>query len=174
MALSLQGSAERQRDPCTADDLSLELHKNAKRLLIDAKGLQHLLFEKDAAALPVALDGCSVLIGAIRVTFRVPGLAQLDRARASLAALSALLCPGDAPVSVVQRWTATSLQMRDALIALDGHCVGATYRDISEVIFGSKRTQEAWRSSSTALKDRIRRALKRGLWLSGGGYRQLL
>jgi hypothetical protein len=77
-------------------------------------------------------------------------------------------------VAVGQGWTATSLQMRDALIALDGHCVGATYRDISGVIFGSKRTQEAWRSSSTALKDRIRRALKRGLWLSGGGYRQLL
>jgi hypothetical protein len=174
VALSLQGSAERQRDLCTTDDLSLELHKNATRLLIDAKGLQHLLFENDTSALPIALDGCSVLIGAVRVTFRVPGLAQLDRARASLAALISLLCPGDAPVSVVQRWTATSLQMRDALIALDGHCVGATYRDISEVIFGSKRTQEAWRSSSTALKDRIRRALKRGLWLSGGGYRQLL
>jgi hypothetical protein len=105
--------------------------------------------------------------------FRVLGIADLDRVRDSFAVLGTLLSSGSEHVSA-RGWTATSVRMRDALIALDGHCVGATYRDIAEVIVGRERTKEAWRSSSTALKDRIRRALKRGLALVAGGYREFL
>lgn len=124
--------------------------------------------------MPVALDGCPISIGAARITFKVSGLGRLDRARDAFAELSAVLSAEDGRAEAVQGWSATKLQLRDALIALDGSRAGGSYRDISEVIYGARRTKEAWRSASTALKDRVRRALKRGLWLSSGGYRQLL
>lgn len=173
MTLSLRGTAEPPRGPCAPSDLRLECYKSAKQLLVDAKGRQHVLFECNACALPVSFEGSPVSIAPARVTFHVPGLAHLDRVRDSFALLGTLLSSEDESVSD-QRWTATSLQMRDALIALDGHRVGATYRDIAQIIYGPRRTKDAWRSSSTALKDRVRRALKRGLSLSAGGYRELL
>ncbi len=108
-----------------------------------------------------------------RVVFHIDGIERLERAREGFAALSEILQQG-MEHSGDGQWTATNLALRDALIALDGRRAHATYRDIATVIFGAERTGEAWRSASTALKDRIRRALKRGLELVAGGYRELL
>lgn len=144
----------------------------AKQLVIDAEGSQHLRFISDQRTLSLILDGASVAIAPAHVVFHVEGFGHLEHTRDGLAALSEFLH------STKQRenpkWTATCLSLRDALVALDGYGVGASYRDIATVIFGSERIKEAWRSESTALKDRIRRALKRGLALSAGGYREFL
>lgn len=141
--------------------------------MIDARGTQHLKFISDRTTLSVILDGAAVTVAPARVVFHVEGLEQLERARDGFATLNDIISD-TIKRSDECRWTAASLAMRDALVALDGHRAGATYRDIATVVFGAERTGEAWRSSSTALKDRIRRALKRGLELVAGGYRQLL
>lgn len=174
VTLSLQGRCDRHREASAEYDLSLERQNSMRQILIDAKGLQHIVFQKGQSVLPVVLDGCAISIGPFRVTFQVQGIANLDRVCESFAELNTILSAIARPGAALRGRMTRDLQMRDALIALDGHRVGASYRDISEVIFGSERTREGWRSSSTALKDRIRRALKRGLWLAGGGYRQLL
>ena len=64
--------------------------------------------------------------------------------------------------------------MRDALVALDGRRVGATYRETAAVIYGPERARAAWLSASTAMKDRMRHALARGEQFRDGAYRKLL
>lgn len=169
LPLTLSATASRAHN----GDLCLARLPAIRQLLIDAKGTQHLKFTSDRHTVSVMLDGAAVAVAPARVVFHVDGLQRLERARDGFATLSEILTlnrerPEDWP------WTATSLAVRDALIALDGHRAGATYRAIATVIFGAERTEEAWRSTSTALKDRIRRALKRGLSLVAGGYRELL
>ena len=51
------------------------------------------------------------------------------------------------------------LLFRDAIIALDGRCAGASHRDTAEVIFGIKRVREDWSARGGWLKEPMRRAL---------------
>ncbi|WP_432431369.1 DNA -binding domain-containing protein [Rhodomicrobium vannielii] len=71
-------------------------------------------------------------------------------------------------------WTAQRLSLRDALIAFDRTHAGLRYRDIACLLLGDARVDQEWQIGRTALKDRIRRAVKRGEKLVGGGYRALL
>jgi hypothetical protein len=169
LSLTLSGTATRAPN----SDLCLERLPSVRQLMIDAKGTQHLKFRSDRRTLSVILDGVAVAVTPARVLFHIDGLEHIERASDGLAKLGEILRHNIAR-SDDGTWTATSLAMRDALIALDGHRVRASYRDIATVIFGAERTAEAWRGASTALKDRIRRALKRGLELVAGGYRELL
>jgi hypothetical protein len=68
-------------------------------------------------------------------------------------------------------------QQRDRLIlmlrALDGHLDEASYREIAEVLFGSRRMEsEPWKTSS--LRDRTIRLVRGGIALMESGYRKLL
>lgn len=169
LPLTLSGTATRAPN----SDLCLARLAGVRHLMIDAKGTQHLKFRSDRRALSLILDGAAVAVAPARIVFHVDGLEHLERARDGFATLNEIL-RHNIEQSEDGTWTATTLAVRDALIALDGHRAHATYRDIATVIFGAERTSEAWRSASTALKDRIRRALKRGLELVAGGYRELL
>lgn len=169
LPLTLSGTATRAPN-C---DLCLARLPSVRQLMIDARGLQHLKFTSNRRTLPVILDGAAVAIAPARVAFHVDGVEHLDRACEAFATLNEILREGT-PRWKELRWTATSLAVRDALIALDGNRARASYRDIATVIFGPERTEKAWRSASTAIKDRVRRALKRGLKLAAGGYRELL
>ena len=73
-----------------------------------------------------------------------------------------------------QVWTAQRLSLRDALIAFDRKNAGQCYRDIARQLLGDARVEKEWQIGHTVLKDRIRRAVKRGDRLVGGGYRALL
>jgi hypothetical protein len=78
--------------------------------------------------------------------------------------------PGQAPCSLTR-------QRRDRLVlmlrALDGHLAAASYREIAEVLFGTRRLErESWKTSS--LRDRTIRLVKGGIALMRDGYRKLL
>ena len=60
-----------------------------------------------------------------------------------------------------------------ALQAVDGAAVGASHREIAEVIFGSRDVFERWHTDSE-LRAQIRYLVRRGQSLVNGGYRQLL
>lgn len=62
----------------------------------------------------------------------------------------------------------------EALVALDGHLAGASYREIARVIVGEDRVEAEWHGGQGALKTRIVRAVKRGQTLMIGGYKSLL
>jgi len=73
-------------------------------------------------------------------------------------------------------WSLTK-QRRDRLVltlrALDGHLDAASYREIAEVLFGTRRLErEPWKTSS--LRDRTIRLVKGGIALMRDGYRKLL
>ncbi len=61
-----------------------------------------------------------------------------------------------------------------ALRILDARLAGASYRDIAVALFGLGRVNEDWSAPDEHLKNRIRRAAKRGTFLMDGGYRTLL
>lgn len=64
---------------------------------------------------------------------------------------------------------------RDGLAALDGKCLGASYRDVATVLYGPDATRKGtWRSAHNPMKEHMRRALTMGRYLRDGGYRHLL
>jgi hypothetical protein len=72
---------------------------------------------------------------------------------------------------------ALTRQRRDRLVlmvrALDGYLAEASYREIAEVLFGTRRIErETWKTSS--LRDRTIRLVKGGIDLMRAGYRRLL
>ena len=72
---------------------------------------------------------------------------------------------------------ALTRQRRDRLVlmvrALDGHLAEASYREIAEVLFGTRRIErETWKTSS--LRDRTIRLVKGGIDLMRAGHRRLL
>jgi hypothetical protein len=70
--------------------------------------------------------------------------------------------------------TRTRLLLRDALIALDGKCLGASYRDIAIIIYGLERVMAEWVGASRWMKDHVCRAYAKGVELRDGGYLDLL
>lgn len=169
LTLTLAGTAARAPN----SDLCLARLPSVQQVMVDASGNQHLKFTSDRRTLSVILDGAAVAVAPARVVFHIDGFERLKSVSDGLATLSEIL-GHNAERSEDRHWRATGLAMRDALIALDGNRAKAAYRDVATVIFGAQRTEKAWRSASTALKDRVRRALKRGLELAAGGYRELL
>jgi hypothetical protein len=72
---------------------------------------------------------------------------------------------------------ALTRQRRDRLVlmvrALDGHLAEASYREIAEALFGTRRVErDTWKTSS--LRDRTIRLVRGGIDLMRTGYRRLL
>ena len=60
------------------------------------------------------------------------------------------------------------------ILALDGALAGAAYRDSAIALFGQARVEREWDNRNGFLRDRIRRAVKRGRDLMNGGYLKFL
>ena len=60
------------------------------------------------------------------------------------------------------------------LRALDGSLAGKSQREIAEMLVGPERAEADWRHPGQHLRDRVRRAVRRGRALMNGGYRVLL
>jgi hypothetical protein len=54
-----------------------------------------------------------------------------------------------------------------ALIALDAHLAGASYRETAEAVFGPKTVKERWSCDST-LKERVRYLVRKARDLMNG------
>lgn len=93
-------------------------------------------------------------------------LAVLERTRKSL-----YDPPHPSPEPI---WSRKSLALRNAMIALDCREADLDIFETASVIYGERRARDAWDSPSDAMRQEIKRALKRGKCLSDGGYRNLL
>ena len=105
------------------------------------------------------------------MTFHIEGL---DRIAPVTETLQTLKSFGGIEAAVQRDWGQSELRLRECLVALDGHLQGRTYRDIAEVLYGSDRVAETWTSETRFMKDKVRRAVERGLELMNGEYRKLL
>jgi hypothetical protein len=145
---------------------------SAVHLLIDGRKRSHLLLVCGHLVLQLLIEGADLLSGPVSLTFVIPGIAGLGSAIDKLAALRRILARPVELLHAPRQWSAQTLRLRNALIALDGHVAGASYRDVAAVIFGKDRVARDWPDPS--LKDHIRRSLRRGQAYMNGRYRTLI
>jgi len=58
--------------------------------------------------------------------------------------------------------------------ALDGSLAGRSQREVAAMLFGPQRVEADWRDPGQHIRDRVRRAIRRGYTLMKGGYLELL
>jgi hypothetical protein len=132
---------------------------------------EQIIIRHGPESVRLSAKGLSILLGQRRATFEVEGYQDPSNAIACLQSL-ARLARFDKPRAINVEGSAT--KWRDYLIALDGHLEGRTYRDIAEVIYGAERIGTSWTDENRSLKDRVRRAVERGIELMQTGYVELL
>jgi hypothetical protein len=151
-------------------DLSFLLHESVRpRLLIAGEGGHYL-----DLTLNGRLYRLPVQSKARALTLTISDIGRLPEATALLSQLAAVLTKQSPTRAQPIACTAERFRLRLALVALDGMAAHASYREIAAAIYGLKRANDAWASSSRALKDQIRRACQRGKELMAGAYRKLV
>lgn len=68
----------------------------------------------------------------------------------------------------------TQNRLRAALVGVDGHTAGRSYREIAIRIYGEDVVEQSWSDIDRVLKNRTVRAVQRGRRYVTGGYRKLL
>lgn len=142
-------------------------------LLLATDGGQHLLFHDAGRSLQLAIDGASVL-GPVRLLS--DAILDLRYVGAHFSALEILndLCVSGRLRARHFPPEPRGRRLRVILRALDGWLAGASYRDIAVALFGPTRVREDWADPRGHLRDRVRRAIRRGRALMRGGYLQFL
>ena len=154
----------------TSKPIGLEDLRGKKQVLV-AGAVEYFVVTAPQRSARLVVNGHSLLMGAPAMTFHIEGLDRIAPVTETLQTLKDF--GGDEP-AVQRDWGQSELRLRECLIALDGHLNGRTYRDIAKVLYGSDRVAETWTSETRFMKDKVRRAVERGLELMNGGYRKLL
>jgi hypothetical protein len=143
------------------------------RLLLGSDGQQHLLFRDAERALQLTVSGASLLEPVHLLTEALVGPHVRPARLAALQAFNQVCQHGRIPSS---RLPDASHRRRSRLVlqALDGWLAGATQRQIATALFGAARVDADWGDPRGHLRDRVRRAIRRGRALMEGGYRSLL
>ena len=142
-------------------------------LLLTPNGAQHLFIGNRGRNFQIAITGASLREPAYLLTEAI-----LDPKNAGLR-LKALQCFNDLRTTgrlVRSHIPAqpSSQRMRMVIQVLDGALAGVPYRDIAVALFGKARVEKEWDNRNRFLRDRIRRAVKRGRDLMNGGYLKFL
>lgn len=143
-----------------------------RHILIDAEGRQHVLVRNRGTVLQVEIEGADILSGAVDLTFIIRGIAALDRTAPTIFDFHRMLSEPALVDGTKPRWTARTINRRDACIVHDCIIAGASYREAAIVLYGPEAAQRDWRSSG--IRDRIRRHWFRAQQLIAGGYREFL
>jgi hypothetical protein len=135
------------------------------QVVIGPDHLEYLLIRTSRRSLTIQLTGHRASRAPVCLVFQVPAQRAKEEA-VRLAWYPAL-------TAIKPRWmkrTSGQLLVRDALVAVDGRQVGASHREVAEVIVGHKRVREEWSARGGWLKGRMQRALAVGQALCGGGH----
>ena len=152
-------------------DFRVDTFPGLASIHIDALGGQHVVIKSGSRRVTICFHGAPVAVAPARVTFELAGLAGLFAAQRNVAALRLQF---DHTPPVAAEWTTTAIEKRDALVALDAHCNGASHRDVALMIYGSAKVDAEWVADGCELKDYVRRCRTRGVRLMQGDYRRLL
>lgn len=118
--------------------------------------------------------GSLITAGPVRLRFSFESISKISPNLSSLGALADILdiCklsePPDRPGA------ADRINLRDAIIALDGERAGVTRREIANIIYGADYVATRWTSDDGKLKAIIRRDLLRGKRFVQGEWRRLI
>lgn len=141
-----------------------------RTLVLQATGnLQHVLVRDNARCLQLVVSGTDVLRPVHLVTEALVGRKRIR------SHLSALRCLNDLHTSgqlLERHFPPEPRGQRLALVlqALDGRLAGASHREVAAVLFGRSRVESNWTDPGNYLRDRTRRAIRRGWALMSGGY----
>jgi hypothetical protein len=158
------------RAPGSGFDLAIANLRSAKSFIVGPGREEYVLLGDSDLALTLRLRGSRAILGPVRTTFLLRGIPDATKLAADFATFGTLL---RAPQSRVHR-SHHRLLLRNALVALDARCIGASHRDVAELIFGADSVRNAWSGRGSWLKERVRRALATGEALRDGGYRGAL
>jgi hypothetical protein len=151
-------------------DLCLRHLASAGHVVLGPAGEQHVVFRDADAAVQLRLYGFRPLLSPMTTTFLLRGLPDPQGVSAALSLFTGLILhPNNS-----RHESREPLLMREALVALDGRCAGASYQEMAAVLYGAEEARAAWSSLSRAMKDRMCRALRKGQRLRDGSYRKLL
>lgn len=151
-------------------DLSVRDLTSVRHVVLGPASEQYILLRDADTSLTLRLQGSRASRAPVSTSILLPGLPDPEAVSKALGHLGRLVRrPNHHPNA-----SRDLLFIRDALIALDGRCVGASYREIAAVIYGWQKVRVAWSSRSRWMKDRICRAFAKGENLREGGYRKLL
>ncbi|WP_245435049.1 DUF2285 domain-containing protein [Mesorhizobium sp. WSM3879] len=142
-------------------------------LVITADGRQHVMLRNAHRDLQLVVEGADVLRP---VRLSVDAIWPADRMRQQLNAfecLNALHATGQLPARLFPP-EARASRLRFVLQALDGSLAGASHREIARALLDQQRVQADWTDPRNHLRDRIRRAVRRGHMLMGHGYQDFL
>lgn len=152
--------------PFVFDDL-----KCPSMLLEMPNGLQHLVFMDEGRRLQLTIEGADVMLP---VRLLTDGAAQKKLATLQLRALQSfndLRLSGRLYDSHIE-CSRTQERLRLILRILDARLSGATHNEIAQKIFTEASFEVG--CSGEQLRDRVRRAIYRGVALMRKGYRDLL
>ncbi len=145
----------------------------AGALLFAEFGRQHLVIRQGGRQLQMSVLGAN-LCAPVHIFPADPGRSEyLPGQIRSWCALRDLLHTGRLP-----DWSPctrrSSRRLGQVLTALDGWRAGLPHRNIALALFGDARVDCDWADPHGCLRDRVRRAIARGRYLSAAGYLQLL
>jgi hypothetical protein len=135
--------------------------------------LQHLLFQDGPRSLQLIASDMNVMQPTYLLT---KALVKPHNVRPHLSALRCLNELNSSGRLHRRHFPPESRSRRLAFIlqALDGWLDNASYRDIAAALFGRARIEADWSDPGDHLRDRVRRAVRRGRSLMDGGYHQFL
>jgi hypothetical protein len=152
--------------------LRISAFANVEHILFDAAGRQHAVVRSGARSVQFVITGHDAIIAPVTLSIVLRRCHDIGPIAKQLADLKVLLSAKPSKAGAPRPWTAETMRLRDALIALDGDRAGATLREIAIVIYGRERIERDW--PGKGLERRLRRDLQRGRALCTAGYRNLI
>jgi len=136
-------------------------------------GPQHLLFTEEGRGLQLLIEGEEVVRPVRLLTNGAPKAELVSGQLRALHCFNELRLTGRLCPSSIQR-DPLSPRLRHVLRVLDADLAGATREEIGDVLLTEGRATERWQGNGRALRDYVRRALRRGQDLMCKSYRDLL
>lgn len=160
-------------DPHACESFSLSGLTCRVVALVAPDGPVYVLFRDGPRSLQLTVSDGELLERACALTFRIDSFRHLEAQMRALRAIkrlhdTGLLDARDFPAEPRGR------RLRMVLQALDGWAAHAPYREIALALFGQKAVDADWRDPRDYLRDRVRRAIRRGRMLMDTGYRSFL
>jgi len=142
-------------------------------LLLAPGGRQHLLFLENGCGLQLAINGVDIRAP---VHFLAHALLDANRIKTQIEAIRCLneLLINNRLLSPHYLSDPPSPRLGFVVKALDGWLARMPHKDIAVTLFGANRVRQDWYDPYEHLRDRVRKAIRQGKSLMGGGYLNLL
>ncbi len=144
---------------------------SGRKSILRLEGVEYVVIQRRENSVQLAGTGCSLISGPCRIKFEIEGLDGVAPQLNAIKKLARFAQNNDENSDTEEQSNPLLLSY---LIALDGFLAGKTYRQIAQVLYGEDRVSEVWTSETRFMKDKVRRAVERGIAYMEGEYLTLL